>query len=102
MNEDELLEEAKKLVQDFHTLSLVDMYSVTKKSIEEDEDLQSLLKDRKRLQATIKKADDIEKDAIILQCQKLKIQYDEDPRVINLEAYRKELISLLKPLIDLK
>jgi len=102
MNEDELLEEAKKLVQDFHTLSLVDMYSVTKKSIEEDTALQSLLKDRKRLQATIKKADDIEKDAIILQCQKLKIQYDEDPRVINLEAYRKELISLLKPLIDLK
>lgn len=99
MNE-ELGEKEKKLVEDFASLPEVKRYLSLKKAVEKNERLQSLLSERKKLQASIKYLSDAKKEEAIKACKEMQIAYDNDPLVINYNASKEEVYNLLTPLTE--
>lgn len=100
MTEEELYEEASKLLSDFQTLKEYTRYQALKKALQEDQDLQKLLSDRKRLQGDIKYLHGEKRAECIRICKKLQDEYDSSPLVINFKEAKEELLKILSVLTE--
>ncbi|MFA6586950.1 MAG: YlbF family regulator [Bacilli bacterium] len=100
--EEKLLGEAKKLLSDFSSLPEAKRYFLLKKEAEEDPHLCALRKKEKDLKASLRFLAPEEKKKTIEEAKKVETEIREDPLAVNLDAARKDLSSLLAPLIESK
>lgn len=92
--------EAEKLLEDFRNLGLVKRYQAAKKSLEENERLSLLKKEREDLQHSLRFFTGEEKKEGFEKARELEKQYQEDPLVINYETLKEEVYQLLAPLTE--
>lgn len=100
MTEEELYQEVDKLLLDFSSLALTKRYQIAKKALAEDQHLQQIDQQRKKLQHGIRYLPDDKKHDRILACKKLQEEYDNHPLVINYRQLKEEVLQLIKPLTE--
>lgn len=95
----DLIKMAEELVSNYQSLPLYKRYISLKNEIDNNKRLNDILRRQEEMKRSLKFLDANERKEVILKCQNLLDEYNNDPLVINFKNVKEELADITSILL---